>query len=26
VDLALAGHEVLVSRRGGKRLKFALAT
>ena len=25
VDLALAGHEILVSRRGGPRLKFALA-
>jgi hypothetical protein len=26
VDLALAGAEIFVSRRGGKRLRFALAT
>jgi hypothetical protein len=25
VDLALAGHEIFVSRRGGKRLRFGLA-
>src|SRR5207247_1528204 len=25
VDLALAGHEIFVTRRGGKRIRFALA-